>query len=168
MIKRYPCQAAVLLVLGILTAKGLPPGRQQEILLAAPASAAAALLLASWALREKAALKKLRQAMLLGLVFAAGMARMHAAAREAQRQTDGLFDGQAVTVQGRVTDKKLKETSMDGLPGRQISENTAGNPFLWKHHFIYQSGIYRAGYRKYHSCIRKRNIFSAGTQRGEL
>ena len=83
MIKRYPCQAAVLLVLGILTAKGLPPGRQQEILLAAPASAAAALLLASWALREKAALKKLRQAMLLGLVFAAGMARMHAAAREA-------------------------------------------------------------------------------------
>ena len=115
MIKRYPCQAAVLLVLGILTAKGLPPGRQQEILLAAPASAAAALLLASWALREKAALKKLRQAMLLGLVFAAGMARMHAAAREAQRQTDGLFDGQAVTVQGRVTDKKLKETSFGTL-----------------------------------------------------
>lgn len=67
MIKRYPCQAAVLLVLGILTAKGLPPGRQQEILLAAPASAAAALLLASWALREKAALKSCARPCCLGL-----------------------------------------------------------------------------------------------------
>lgn len=116
MIKRYPCQAAILFILGILAAKGIAVSREAGakscglalILLAVLAAGCAAGICIR---EESSGRKKLRQAVILLLAFGIGLLRMHAVSAMMERRLAALSDEQTVTVQGRIVKKQLRETS---------------------------------------------------------
>lgn len=115
MIRRYPCQAVILSVLGIIAAKGvvmrLEGGAGEGgILMALCASAAALALAGIWVCRETLGKKRLRQAAMLSAAFLIGTARMHSVSAAMERHLAGISDGQEVAIQGRVIKKQWKET----------------------------------------------------------
>lgn len=115
MIKRYPCQVALLAILGILSMYGLLRCRQADAALggaAAFGAAACAVLLAGICVRqESSGQRKTRQAVILLLAFAAGAARMYVVSDAMERRLAGILDGQEVSVQGRVIKKQSQETN---------------------------------------------------------
>ncbi len=112
MVRRYPCQLALLFVLGILSAKGLAA---YKIPLAAAFFASAVVLAAIWICREHAGKRRrLCQAVLLFLAFLGGAARMYMQAFEMAARLDGLKDGQEVLAQGKIRKKQWKETLQKG------------------------------------------------------
>lgn len=115
MIKRYLCQAVLLLVAGILTAKGMILYQDENlpgygIFLAALAVLAAAVSAAVWIWREPSWRRKLRKAYILSLAFTAGAVRMSAVSSVMEHRLEGLTDGQKVAVQGRIAEKKYQVT----------------------------------------------------------
>lgn len=116
MVKRYPCQAAILFIFGILTAKGIAVSREAGVesygltlILLAVLSAGCA---AGVCIREEpSGRKKLRQAAVLLLAFGIGLLRMHTVSAEMERRLAALSDDQAVIVQGKIVKKQLRETS---------------------------------------------------------
>lgn len=112
MVRRYPCQFAILFTLGILSAKGLAAHQ----IFAAVAILAFAVFLASiWIGRERE-IKwgKLCQAAFLLLAFFGGAARMYVQASGMQGRLDGLKDGQKVLVQGKIRKKQWKQSLQHG------------------------------------------------------
>lgn len=107
MVKRYPCQIAIVFVMGIGLAKA---ALQKNYLLAAAIFAAWLLVSGIWMSREKVMQLKLWQTVLLVLPFLLGAVRMHVAAARLESQLDGLADGTAVVAQGRIVKKQFKDT----------------------------------------------------------
>ncbi|MDE7311730.1 MAG: DNA internalization-related competence protein ComEC/Rec2 [Eubacterium sp.] len=116
MADRYPCQAAALYVLGVLAYKGVAERQRAAsgtgmcwLALFAAAVLFAAMFIRSFARREPTVQKKVRQAVLLLLAFGTGMARLYAVSDTLQRQSAGRRDGEAVSVQGRITKKQARK-----------------------------------------------------------
>lgn len=107
MIRRYPCQIAIVFVLGICLAKAVS---QKEYLFAAAVFVSVFCSIGIWASREQVKWLKLRQLVMLALVFMLGFARMYMAAAGLESRLNGLEDGAAADVQGRIIKKQLKET----------------------------------------------------------
>lgn len=145
MIRRYLCQIVIVFVLGILTVKGVSMGNEiyqaeaaglqttfylsksgrvqpelhrvnSGVLLAAIALFALVALALTWLHQEKTLLVRLRQALLLFLAFAAGVARMYAATDEMECRLAGISDGEPVSVQGRIIKKQRKQPSSEAKP----------------------------------------------------
>ncbi len=113
MIKRYPCQAVMMYVLGIVymaSAGTWIPASADGLLAAVCAIGCAAL----WIRQQTSARKKSVQAMVLLLAFGIGAARMYAA-DTMERSLTGILDGQEVSVQGRITKKQLQEASNQNI-----------------------------------------------------
>ena len=113
MIKRYPCQAVMMYVLGIvyMASAGTWIPASADGLLAAVCAIGCAEL---WIRQQTSARKKSVQAMVLLLAFGIGAARMYAA-DTMERSLTGILDGQEVSVQGRITKKQLQETSNQNI-----------------------------------------------------
>ena len=112
MIRRYPCQIAIVFVLGICLAKAVS---QKEYLFAAAVFVSVFCSIGIWASREQVKWLKLRQLVMLALVFMLGFARMYMAAAGLESRLNGLEDGAAADVQGRIIKKQLKETVQGAL-----------------------------------------------------
>lgn len=109
MIKRYPCQAVLLFICGILAGKELAGTGRQGLLLFILSGAAAGII---WICirREPVRPKKLRQAVLLFLAFSAGVWRMCAVSEQMGLWTADITDGQKTVIQGRIIKKQFKQT----------------------------------------------------------
>ncbi len=111
--KRYPCQAVILFILGILAAKGVFASGSTEVCRGLLLAAAAAVSAGSciWLWQRKQAVRRRRMCLLcvLLLAFGLGAARMYKAAAEMERRLSGLWDGQEVSVQGRISKKQANE-----------------------------------------------------------
>lgn len=107
MVRRYPCQIAIVFVLGICLAKAVT---QKEYLFAAAILAAALCTIGLWASREMVQRLKWIQLSILAFVFALGFTRMQIAAAVLENRLDGLEDGAAASIQGRVVKKQFKDT----------------------------------------------------------
>lgn len=121
MADRYPCQAVFLYILGILASKGALSHEKAAgsagicwLVLLVASVLAAALSVAGFARREPSGKKKVRQALFLLVAFGTGMARLYAVSDALQRQSAGIADGQAVSIQGKITKKQIRK--------QQISE----------------------------------------------
>ena len=117
MIKRSPCQIAVLFVLGILSVKGAlfwqtDASRNFGSLLALLSCAAALVLTGIWISRESLWKKRLLRAAVLLTAIGIGMFRMHSESKEMEQRLNGIEDGQNVSVQGRII-KKLRKDSFE-------------------------------------------------------
>lgn len=133
--KRYPCQAAIAYVFGIVCMHGCfylqedvvaellaghtfaGIGRPQDTYAFAGmlfAAVCAVLGVALWAAvrnrQHTSGRKKPGQAVVLLLAFGIGAARMYAVTGTMERNLTGMGDGQAVSVQGRITKKQLQES----------------------------------------------------------
>lgn len=110
--KRYPCQAVILFVFGILTAKGIADG----VLLLSMAAAAAAMAATGIGMyMEPFGKKKLRQAVILILAFLAGAIRMHTVHEKMEHWTAGVSDGQKTVLQGRIIKKQATQTQQGSM-----------------------------------------------------
>ncbi len=114
MTARYLSQTVIFSVMGILSVKGmtlwlLDGFAKTGILLALLSAVGAAVLLAVLVRRETAWNKRLQKTCVLVLAFAAAAVRMWHVSVETEYQLQGLADGQAAAVQGRIIQKKKKE-----------------------------------------------------------
>lgn len=111
--KRYPCQVVILFILGILVAKGvLASGSTDEcrgLLLAAAAAVSAGSCIWLWLRKQAVRRKRMWLFCVLLLAFGLGAARMYTTAAEMERRLSGLWDGQEVSVQGRISKKRANE-----------------------------------------------------------
>lgn len=115
MIKRSPCQIAVLFVFGILSVKGAlfwqtDASRNFGILLALLSCAAALVLTGIWISRESQWKKRLLRAAVLLSAIGIGMFRMHSVSKEMEQRLNGIEDGQNMSVQGRIIKKQRKDS----------------------------------------------------------
>ena len=114
-IKRYPCQAVILFVLGILTAEGIglcqTPGQADPSVWMMTGAAAAALASGGiWAGRERIWWRKICLAAVLAAAYGTGMVRMYLVSDALKCRTAGMADGQRVTVQGKIIKKQCRDT----------------------------------------------------------
>ncbi len=120
MLKRHLFQAVILSVTGILAAKGIILWRLDGLqragtVLTVPAAAAAAVLTVFFVSREPVRKKRLRKACILLAAFAAAAVRMWQVSAETGYQLQGIKDGEAAAVQGRIIQKKQKETESQNI-----------------------------------------------------
>lgn len=120
MLKRHLSQAVILSVTGILAAKGIILWRLDGLqragtVLTVPAAAAAAVLTVFFVSREPVRKKRLRKACILLAAFAAAAVRMWQVSAETGYQLQGIKDGEAAAVQGRIIQKKQKETESQNI-----------------------------------------------------
>lgn len=107
MLDRYPCQAVLLLVFGILAGKGIVCGRLHLIVLAV---LAAAVSVGICIYKQPLKKKKLRQACILLLIFIIGAVRTDTAKEQILQRSADVRDGQKTVLQGRIIKKQLRQT----------------------------------------------------------
>ncbi len=125
---RFLCQAVVLYILGILASKGVLEYEKASagmgmygFVLLVLAVLAAAVSVWCFVRRELPEKKKRCRAAILLFAFGIGMVRLNAVSNALMRQSAGILDSQAVSVQGRVTkkqarDKQLAKTENQAIP----------------------------------------------------
>ncbi len=107
MLDRYPCQAVLLLVFGILAGKGIVCGRLHLIVIAV---LAAAVSVGICIYKQPLKKQKLRQACILLLIFIIGAVRMDTAKEQILQRSADVRDGQKTVLQGRIIKKQLRQT----------------------------------------------------------
>lgn len=107
MLDRYPCQAVLLLVFGILAGKGIVCGRL-HLIVSAVLAAAAGVGICMY--KQPLKKQKLRRACILLLIFIIGAVRTDTANEQIIQCSADVRDGQKTVLQGRIIKKQLRQT----------------------------------------------------------
>lgn len=136
MVWRYPCQAAILSIIGIVVAKGMIMQEEPGLagfgrMLAISAGLAACLLAIFWVYAEPVKRGKLLRASVLSAAFLAGLCRMQSVSAAMEDSLAGILDGQEASIQGRIINKQASNQQSNQISSRPLSGQKSDQISSW-------------------------------------